>query len=309
MNDPMNCLLTCLMLALPSLACEAQAGENVLKDGGLEQYLDRPDEEGNPFKVWSGWKWEGNCRRVADTDIKHEGQASAEMLSYGACKLGISQTVKTEAGWYILSGYVRAIHLKTGLYDRGLVVSFEPKGKELMTDLPTGTYGWREFKLTGEFEEPCERNLLYIYLFGSGKVWLDELRLEKVEGAGLKNGLVLGPVEETLRGFPGDGGIPCSFCGLKVDSKAANCGVCGAQSPIRFLTPEGKHVSGLEYRAIKTSDGALAFVNNLDRKRDQQVKLTANLPFSMLNLTLETDSAPSFAVPAGETYILKLKQP
>jgi hypothetical protein len=84
---------------------------------------------------------------------------------------------------------------------------------------------------------------------------------------------------------------------------------CGAQSPIRFLTPEGKHVSGLEYRAIKTSDGGLAFVNNLDRKRDQQVKLTANLTFIIRNLTLETDLAPSFAVPAGETYILKLKQP
>ena len=37
--------------------------------------------------------------------------------------------------------------------------------------------------------------------------------------------------------------------------------------PIRFLTPDGKHVSGLEYRAIKTSDGWLAYVNNLDRKQ------------------------------------------
>ena len=85
---------------------------------------------------------------------------------------------------------------------------------------------------------------------------------------------------------------------------------CGAQSPIRFLTPEGKHVSGLEYRAIKTSDGCLAFVNNLDRKRDQQVRLTTNHTFTRIrNLTLETDLGPSFAVPAGETYILKLKQP
>jgi hypothetical protein len=85
---------------------------------------------------------------------------------------------------------------------------------------------------------------------------------------------------------------------------------CGAESPIRFLTPEGQHVSGLEYRVIKTSDGWLAFVNNLDRKRDQQVKLTAKLTFSGIrNLTLETDLAPSFTLPAGETYILKLKQP
>ena len=190
MQKPTKCLLTCFLLALPALAREAQAGENVLKDGGFEQYLDQPDEQGNPFKVWSGWKWEGNCRRVADTDIKHEGRASAEMVSYGACKLGISQTVKIgtrhqpdgqDRGWLVrLSGYVRAINLKTGLYDRGLVASFEPKGKELMTDLPTGTYGWRKFDITQQFEEACDSTLLYIYLFGSGKIWLDELRLEEV---------------------------------------------------------------------------------------------------------------------------------
>jgi hypothetical protein len=227
MNNPMNCLLTCLLLTLPWLAGEAQAGENVLKDGGFEQYLDQPDEQGNPFKVWSGWKWEGNCRRVADTDIKHEGRASAEMLSYGACKLGISQTVKTEAGWYRLSGYVRAIDLKTGLYDRGLVVSFEPKGKELMTDLPTGTYGWRKFDITQQFEEACDSNLLYIYLFGSGKIWLDELRLEKIEDQSGKSGLALGEVEEALHGLSGPDGLKCPSCGLGVAAKAAKCAVCG----------------------------------------------------------------------------------
>jgi hypothetical protein len=204
-----------------------QAAENLIKDGGFEQYLDQPDERGNPFKVWSGWKWEGNCRRVANTEIKHGGRASAEMLSYGPCKLGLSQTFRTEVGWYKLSGYVRAVELHPGLYDRGLVVSFEPKGKEMMTDLPTGTYGWQKFEVTQHFDEACESTLLYIYLFGSGRVWLDDLGLEKVEGAGLKNGLVLGPAEETLQDYSGAGGIPCSFCGLKVDPKAAKCAVCG----------------------------------------------------------------------------------
>ena len=227
MNNQMNGLLTCLLLALLSLACGAYAGENILQDGGFEQYLDQPDEQGNPFKVWSGWKWEGNCRRVADRDIKHEGQASAEMLSYGACKLGISQTVKTEAGWYRLSGYVRAINLKAGLYNRGLVVSFEPKGKELMFDLPTGTYGWRKFDITQQFEETCDNALLYTYLFGSGKIWLDELRLEKLAGTGFKNGLVLGEVEEALHGFSGPGELKCPSCGLGVDGKAARCAICG----------------------------------------------------------------------------------
>ena len=181
-----------------------QAAENLIKDGGFEQYLAQPDEQGNPFKVWSGWKWEGNCRRVADTEIKHGGQASAEMLSYGRCKLGLSQTFRTEAGWYKLS-----------LVSDSMV--------ELMDGVLTG---------------------------------------------------------------------------------------CGAQSPVRFLTADGRHVAGLEYRAIQTSEGWLAFVNNLDRKRDRQVTLATSLKVTGIrSLTLETDLAPSFTVPAGETYILRLTHP
>lgn len=60
---------------------------------------------------------------------------------------------------------------------------------------------------------------------------------------------------------------------------------------------------------IKTTDGWLAFVNHLDRQRDQEVKLTSKLKLSGIrNLTLESDLPPSFAIPAGETYILKLTQ-
>jgi hypothetical protein len=82
---------------------------------------------------------------------------------------------------------------------------------------------------------------------------------------------------------------------------------CAAQSPIRFLTPSGKHVSRLEYRAIKASDFWLAYVNNLGRKQDLQVELATDLKLSGIrNLTLESDLAPRFTLPAGETYILKL---
>jgi hypothetical protein len=84
---------------------------------------------------------------------------------------------------------------------------------------------------------------------------------------------------------------------------------CGVQRPIRFLTPDGKHVSGLEYRAIQSGDGWLAYVNNLNRQQDQPVKLVTRLVLNGIrNLTLERDLSPSFTVPAGETYILRLAQ-
>jgi hypothetical protein len=83
---------------------------------------------------------------------------------------------------------------------------------------------------------------------------------------------------------------------------------CGTERPIRFLTPEGKHVRGLEYRVIKSGEDWLAFVNNLDEKQDNEVKLATELKFGQIrNLTLESDLLPKFVVPAGETYILLLR--
>ena len=81
----------------------------------------------------------------------------------------------------------------------------------------------------------------------------------------------------------------------------------GVSRPVRFLTPDGAHVPGLEYRAIKTADGWLAYVNNLDRRNDKQLKLVTGPKLSgVRNLTLETDLPLSFTLPDGETYILRL---
>ena len=214
-----------------SIAPPAPAPENLIPDGGFEQLLDKPDQFGNPFKVWAGWKWEGNCQRVADTDIKHSGKTSALMLSYGPCKIAVQTAVKTGAGFYQLSGYVRAINLRPGMYDRSVVVSFEAKGKEMMTDLPGGTYGWRKFQLVRKFDEPYDKNLLYVYLFGSGRVWLDDLVLQrldsKLDGADHKEGLTLSEPEEQLKGFAGPGGMKCPGCGLLVAPQVVKCPVCG----------------------------------------------------------------------------------
>jgi hypothetical protein len=83
----------------------------------------------------------------------------------------------------------------------------------------------------------------------------------------------------------------------------------GIQRPVRFLSPGGNRARGLEYRAVHTASGWLAYVNNLDRKEARQAKLLSAVKFrGIRNLTLDTDLPLSFTVPAGETYILKLEQ-
>ncbi len=212
-----------VLLGLCGLAC---AGENLFTDGGFENILDKPDDTGNPFKDWGGWKWDGNCRRVADSDIKHSGKSSCLLASYGACKIAVETPVKTEAGWYKLSGYVRSIGVTPGQWNRGIMFAFEPK-KEIQTSLPIGTYGWRKFERIYKFDEAYDKNPFYFYLFGSGKVWVDDLALEKLEGADYEEGLTLGEPEETFKGFEGAGGIKCAGCGLMIDPKADKCPVCG----------------------------------------------------------------------------------
>jgi beta-galactosidase GanA len=83
----------------------------------------------------------------------------------------------------------------------------------------------------------------------------------------------------------------------------------GTERQVRFTSPDGKRVPGLEYRALKTADGWLAYVNNLDRDKAKELKLASAVKFAgITNLTLATDLPLSFTLPAGETYILKLKE-
>jgi hypothetical protein len=201
--------------------------EDLLKDGGFEDVAAKPDGYGNPFTQWGGWKWEGDCQRVGDTDIRHTGRSSCLMMSHGACKIAVSQKFDTQPGFYKLSGYVRTVNLKPGTYDRGAVLSFEPKGTEIMDGLPKGTYGWRKFERIYHFPEAVEGNLFYIYLFGSGKMWLDDLSIEKVEGEGLKEGLLMGDPEEKFVEYKGADGMKCPSCGMMLDPKAPKCGICG----------------------------------------------------------------------------------
>jgi Beta-galactosidase len=232
-------LVICVASCIP-LASVAGAGQNLLRDGGFEQVLDQPDNYGNPFKVWAGWKWEGDCQRVADRQFKRSGQFSALLLSHGPGKIAVQDQVKTEAGFYRLSGFIRAVNVRPDQSARAVVVSFEPQGKELMTSLPAGSYGWRKFELVREFDRPYDKNLFYIYLFGSGRVWLDDLVLEKIDRVGAKEGLTLFDPVETLQGFTGPGGVKCAGCGLMVDPKAAKCPVCG--EPTTGLAERGQAI-------------------------------------------------------------------
>ena len=69
---------------------------------------------------------------------------------------------------------------------------------------------------------------------------------------------------------------------------------------VRFLSPDGRRVPRLEYRAVETLGGWLAYVNNLDAKQTRQIKLASRVKFrGVRNLTLENDLPQECTLPAG----------
>jgi hypothetical protein len=158
----------------------------------------KADGSKSPFESWDGWTWDGDCKREADKDVKRGGAVSALLSSTGNCREAINQKLSTEAGWYKLTMYIRAENLKDNA-GRAARVVFEPKGAPSIGSretLPSGTYAWRKVERIVNMPAAYADNVLYIYQYGSGKLWVDDVSLEKVDGAGLKEGLTIGDPEK-----------------------------------------------------------------------------------------------------------------
>ena len=83
-------------------------------------------------------------------------------------------------------------------------------------------------------------------------MWLDDLALTRLDGAGHQEGLTMSQPEERLKGFTGEGGLQCPGCGLKVDPKAAQCPVCGEATT--GLAENGKAVALFEKMAGRVNE-------------------------------------------------------
>ncbi len=197
-----------VMLAM-LLGTSAWAGENLIQNGGFEKLV----EHVLPFDGWTGWNQGKNVPLVAgdvvaDKTVKHGGTASASLVSTTPRWLWIGQKVKTGPGWYKLTMYVRAENL-TENAGRAARFGFDTKGWASLDDvLPPGTYGWRKVERIYHLPEtPADYYMLYIFTYGSGKLNVDDVTLEKVDGTGLKEGISI----ETLPGTAGSAVRPLGF--------------------------------------------------------------------------------------------------
>ncbi|HUW59229.1 MAG TPA: hypothetical protein VMZ92_21525, partial [Planctomycetota bacterium] len=175
-------------VARPAVAIEG----DLLADGGFENFFETPDQHGNAFAQWGGWKVQGECSRGVDTQVKRSGKASAWLEGHGGpCHIWHTQKVQVKPGSYRLTGYARAANLAPGLWGRGVLLGIEGEGFEgKYSPLPFGSHGWRKFERIFNFKEPGEVTL-FLYLYGPGRAWLDDLSFVKLEGE-QEEGLVVG---------------------------------------------------------------------------------------------------------------------
>jgi len=196
---------------------------------GLERLAEGGFEARNPFETWRQWKWEGDMLIRTSTAFAHSGKQSLLFIGKGNGKIGLNVSVgMLEAGSYRLSAYIRAVNLRAGKWDNGFVVNLEPDGREITASAPLGTYDWRKIERVYRIGEPVKKALVYFYLFGQGRLWLDDVSFERA-GPEAESELVAGPPSRDLpKMIAASQGVPCPACGGRNPAGTKKCRFCEA---------------------------------------------------------------------------------
>jgi alpha-N-arabinofuranosidase len=166
------------LMSLVLFATPARAGDNLLSP------VDRASENGDTDSPWETTIWTGDGR----FDVVEGGKDGKKCLFMEAEGTGgdISwlQPVELEPDTeYRLAGWVKTENLK-GTTGRGIVIHFD--GDLRPTKVLSGTNDWTLLEST--YRTTGRENRVHISLGGwglaTGRVWIDDVRVEKVGGGG-----------------------------------------------------------------------------------------------------------------------------
>jgi len=157
-----------------------------LQPGNL---ISNGDFEGDLLNGGFGWRYAPTAGVTAslDTSTFHGGTRSLALLIDGENlqDFGFRQLVKVEGGGhYRLTGWLHAEELEAAHGVRLAVVDGYSRAPFLLSEEALGSFSWREFG--GDFTVPAETKLVTVFVTRSpaeglirGKLWLDDLRIEK----------------------------------------------------------------------------------------------------------------------------------
>ncbi len=222
------CLFALFVSGSPGPRCaEAQNDTNLLPDPSIEA-VQSPNQFGIPFAKWSGWLFEG-AGVFRNGKVAHNGKTSAEMRGTPGVKMRLySPTVRVTPGRYRFTCWIRGLDVGVHAYGLSEDVNF---GDNAYFPLKkSGTFGWTRMEMVREI--PTAQDFVFrIGLWGAGRLWVDDARLEQVSNAvAVTNAPLLGSEEKPIvPPAPLENGtaIHCPDCGYRNLAAWRTCYACG----------------------------------------------------------------------------------
>lgn len=231
------------MLALcsshPSAPGEAAGGTSAEAAGPLSKgpipdpSFEHPKERdrfGLVFEHWDGWTYESDARFEVSS-IAHTGRSSILLVGGDDPKIRIFKKLEDlPPGRYRMRAFIRGLDIRPHRYGRAVEFAFDGRYMPLEKH---GTFGWTPVTfVTDVTDEKDVRTGPSIGLFSPGRLWVDDVTLERVSKdvdvtAGPVVGAELAPIAPPK--IIGKDFARCPVCGYKNLPKSKTCYACGAR--------------------------------------------------------------------------------
>lgn len=287
-----------LLAALLSTKAQPEPGQNLVEDPSFEMTR-LPDQFGNVFAKWQGWKYEGDCTFEAGL-VAHSGKISALLACSTAGKVRISQSQNLAPGRYRITAEVRGLDITTGEWSETTEFMFNGHYFNLAKN---GTFGWTRLTYVADLKQPAKTGPSF-GLWAPGMFWIDDVSMERV---GSSEPLTPAPVlgrEEAPIAPPGPLGqetVRCPRCGYRNRPEWGKCYACGtplkAAAPPESTGPPVRSITSFEHGnpftnstvvAMHATDGSKAL--RIDRGYAVMLAPQNWLGYDMLKVDMYTDS-------------------
>ncbi len=215
---------TALIFALVASSAHA---ENLLPDPSFEKAGDR-NRFGQVFPEWAGWIYGPPARFVA-SPIAHSGKLSCEIVADSGAKVRMfSKPTPFAPGRYRVKAWLRGLDIGNLSHATDFAVQVDGPWFRLGK---VGTFGWTPLTYTFEVAPgDTKPRQVFFGLVTSGRLWVDDVSLEKVDDTepltpqpvlGAEEAPIAPPSPLTAQA------TRCPECGYRIDPSWERCYACG----------------------------------------------------------------------------------
>ena len=255
-----------LFITISSLTQLTISAEITIKDPSFEKpFPDGSNKFGQAFPAWPGWIF-AQPGKMQVSKLAHSGKTSGMIICEpGACIRFFNDEKEIAPGRYRLTFYVRGLDIEPGQYDSTVSISsYDGKWHQKNPKL-SGNFGWTKVALVVDVPKK-KKGRIYVGLKGSGMLWVDDIKMEKVgNDVTVTPKPVVGKPESAIA--PPEklviaASINCPECGYKNMPKWGKCYACGSKlsEKINKILPP-KTLASFEDGTLKPFSGQATVVD------------------------------------------------